>query len=248
MRKLDDDNYISTSEVLKILKCSKGYFLKHVKDSLVNVKNVGRAKYYFKSEVYEIVNKTEEILKNFTEISEFSNYYINKIGEIVSIMKSYVKPIFIKPKTDRYGYKVATLTKDGKKFSKTVHRLVAKTFIKNPNNLPVVNHIDGNKKNNNVKNLEWCTVQENTKHAKETGLIPSGIKNKNSCPVMCFCNNGKFYKVYASANQCAIDIGIDQHTVLDSHNNGTVEGKCGYFFRKISREKYKNIMEALNNE
>lgn len=52
-----------------------------------------------------------------------------------------------------------------------IHRMVAETFLPNPNNYPCVNHKDGNKHNNNVENLEWCSYSQNTKHAIDTGLL-----------------------------------------------------------------------------
>lgn len=60
-----------------------------------------------------------------------------------------------------------------------VHRLVAETYLDNPNNLPQVNHIDGNKANNHVTNLEWVSVSDNAKHAYRVGLIPLPVGYNN---------------------------------------------------------------------
>lgn len=73
-------------------------------------------------------------------------------------------------KEDKDGYFKVWLSKDSKKKPFFVHRLVAEAFIENPNNLPVVNHKDGDKQNNYVENLEWCTRSQNDKHAFKLGL------------------------------------------------------------------------------
>lgn len=82
---------------------------------------------------------------------------------------------FLKPKTDRYGYQVITLSKNGYRKSFSIHRLVAIAFLPNPYNKPTVNHIDGNKKNNNVKNLEWATQKEQKDHAIKNHLCDKNI-------------------------------------------------------------------------
>lgn len=71
----------------------------------------------------------------------------------------------IKPKVSNNGYARTELWKKGERWRPTIHRLVAQTFIENPENKPQVNHLDGNKLNNTVSNLEWCTAQENMLHA-----------------------------------------------------------------------------------
>lgn len=76
----------------------------------------------------------------------------------------------ISARLDQDGYPRPTLQVNKKRYYKLLHRLVAMAYIPNPDNKSCVNHIDGNKLNNNVENLEWCTVSENNNHAFRTGL------------------------------------------------------------------------------
>lgn len=94
-------------------------------------------------------------------------YTISNTGLIKSYLFKVPRPL--KPSLAR-GYKKVTLSLNGKLFYETVHRLVAQAFIQNPENKPCVNHKDGNKLNNHVNNLEWCTHQENHIHAFKIGL------------------------------------------------------------------------------
>lgn len=76
----------------------------------------------------------------------------------------------LRPAVSRHGYERVCLFKMDRERRYRVHRLVAMAFVPNPDNLPQVNHIDGNKRNNNASNLEWVTNHENVIHAKEHGL------------------------------------------------------------------------------
>jgi hypothetical protein len=78
----------------------------------------------------------------------------------------------------RTGYKFCQLYKNKKMYNVTIHRLVAGCFLETNSNLNVVNHKDGNKHNNIVDNLEWCTDEYNHKHATETGLKAKGTEIK----------------------------------------------------------------------
>jgi hypothetical protein len=71
--------------------------------------------------------------------------------------------------TTAYGHRFVMLSKNGTHKSVYFHRLVAEAFIPNPDNLPIVHHIDENPKNNTVENLEWCTQKENVAHCIESG-------------------------------------------------------------------------------
>ena len=84
-----------------------------------------------------------------------------------------------RPKTivDNHGYSLVFLSRDGRNYGKLAHRAVAEAFLPNPEGKPQVNHIDGNKRNNTLKNLEWVTIEENWDHAKTHGLSPKGERS-----------------------------------------------------------------------
>lgn len=103
----------------------------------------------------------------------FHNYEVYDDGRIYSNYRHK----FLKPSLTLFGYLEVCLFIDRKPQRFRIHQLVALCFIPNPNKLPMVNHIDGNKLNNNVSNLEWCTAYENNKHARETGLNPVSESN-----------------------------------------------------------------------
>lgn len=120
----------------------------------------------------------EEIWK---PIPGYEGYYeASSLGEIRSVdrvkMLFGVNPVEMKGRTLRQkinkstGYRMVILGVDGRRDTKTVHRLVAKTWIPNPCSFGDVNHKDGNKNNNSCKNLEWCTRAKNIQHAYGTGL------------------------------------------------------------------------------
>ena len=105
----------------------------------------------------------------------YNNYYITKDGDIFNKYKKKIKPV-----NNGKGYLIVGLSFEGKRIVKSVHRLLAEAFIKNPNNLSDVNHIDGDRRNNSLSNLEWISHGDNIKHSyllKNRSAL--GIHNAN---------------------------------------------------------------------
>lgn len=99
-------------------------------------------------------------------------YQVSNKGRVKRTAEKFpYKEHYLKAISNRYGYLYVCLCIKNKHKVKTIHRLVAQAFIPNDENKPCVNHIDGNKTNNNVGNLEWCTHSENTTHAYKAKLI-----------------------------------------------------------------------------
>jgi len=117
---------------------------------------------------------------NFKYMKQFRDtpYYVTENGEVYRLwkFKGFKK---LKPHL-REGYLRVSICKNGKRKIESLNRMIAEVFLPNPNNLPEVNHIDTNKLNNHVSNLEWCTSFHNKEHAKKNNLYKApNLKGKD---------------------------------------------------------------------
>jgi hypothetical protein len=131
-------------------------------------------------------------------------YYVSNLGRVKSF--KFGKERVLKHCVNTTGYLYIGTRVNGKRKICKIHRLVAMAFINNPNNKSQVNHIDGNKMNNYVCNLEWATPKENHQHAWDTGLNECkrlAISKANSKPVLDIQTGKK----YDSLRKACEDIG-----------------------------------------
>ncbi len=107
-------------------------------------------------------------------------YQVSNLGRVKSTRWNRI----LTPTIAAGGYYYVGISINGKGVLKRVHRIVGRTFIPNPENKRTINHIDGNKLNNNVENLEWCTHKENLEHACKMGLVPRGEDRPTAILIM----------------------------------------------------------------
>lgn len=140
-------------------------------------------------------------------------YQVSNTGRVRSLNYNGTgKTKVLKQATNKDGYKKVTLFKKGKRHYYTVHRLVAITFIPNPNNLPQVNHKDEDKNNNAVWNLEWCTQAYNNIYGTRIEKFinsSKGKNNPNAKSVLMFTLDGKFIRKFGCAGDANEYLGKD---------------------------------------
>lgn len=118
-------------------------------------------------------------------------YMVSNIGEVYSLHKKGYNGLYkMKKEVDVCGYYRVALCKNGKHVHRRVSRLVAEAFIPNPKSKEIVNHIDYDRKNNNVNNLEWCTQKENVIHSTSARRYD---KNR-AIPIFCLTKSGEIVK------------------------------------------------------
>ena len=152
----------------------------------------------------------------------------------------------VKVARDGGGYKFAVLYKNGKGHGYKIHRLVASAFIPNPDNKPCVDHIDGNKENNNVTNLRWCTHKENMNNpitlAHQRDIVDKtihlGKDNPFSRRVGQYNANGDLIAEYASIGEATRRTGIG-HTLIQRCAKGVHLSAGGYIWKYLSEAKCK---------
>lgn len=141
-------------------------------------------------------------------------YLVSNFGRVYSIKKG----ILLKATDNGRGYLQVGLWKNGKHYTHRIHRLVADAFIPNPYNLPEVNHIDENKLNNCVENLEWCTHEYNTAYGDRSRKVREKTTNgKLSAPVEQIKPNGQRI-IYPSMQEAHRQTGISQGNISEVCN------------------------------
>jgi hypothetical protein len=168
----------------------------------------------------------------------FKNYFIFKDGKVYSKKSN----CFLKQHEHMNGYNIVNVNSK----NQSVHRLVAKAFIPNPDNKPLVNHKDGNKRNNILENLEWSTYKENTQHASDIGLINH---SKNYKPIIQYNINHEEIKRWPSIKEasekinCKLSISYPNRKKISSgyiwrHEKDFIEKPLFHEAKQIETSKY----------
>lgn len=176
-------------------------------------------------------------------------YLVSNLGRVLSVKRTVIgrngaeytiKERFLKPKLDRYGYLICGLSSNSKTKTTTVHRLVAKAFLEQPEGKNCVNHKNGIKTDNRVENLEWVTISENNKHSYQVlGRKPNwnrvgtsgegAIRNKKVRMIM---PNGEYKDFYSVVNAVS-ETGISMPVIKRITGGRQKQTRYGIIFKYI---------------
>ena len=162
-------------------------------------------------------------VETFVKIDGFEKYEVSNLGKVRNIKSGRV----LKPRLQNNGYLMLCLYKNNKQKNLLLHRIVATAFIDNPEGKPQVNHIDENKTNNDLSNLEWCTARENAIH----GTRIKRFSEKNFKKVIQLDLNDNVLNVFESIKQAGQETGVFA-TSISACCNGKVKSAGGFKWRR----------------
>lgn len=196
-----------------------------------------------------------EVFENVYLNNEKSKYIVSCLGTVKNIKTGKI----LKPQPFHNGRLYVNLYLYGKEYRSQISRLVATAFIPNPNNYPVVNHLDGNVTNNKDTNLEWTTYEGNTQHALRTGLITSIGENShlNKFSESLVINICEELMKRTSPIDISIKYGVSVYYISELKNKKTWRHiTCNYDFPEndsfVNSRKYpitlkENILKLVND-
>ena len=158
-------------------------------------------------------------VETFVKIVGFENYEVSNLGRVRNIESGRV----LKPQLHKNGYLRHGLYENNKQKFLLLHRIIATAFIDNPEEKPQVNHIDENKTNNDLSNLEWCTARENAIH----GTRIKRFSEKNFKKVIQLDLNDNVLNVFESIKQAGQETGVSRSNI-SSCCNGKLKSAGGF--------------------
>lgn len=165
-------------------------------------------------------------VETFVKIEGFENYEVSNLGKVRNIKSGRM----LKPQLNRNGYLMHLLYENNKQKHLYLHRIIAIAFIDNPEEKPCVNHIDENKLNNDLSNLEWCTVKENNIHGTRTKRVAEKCFKK----VIQLDLNDNVLNEFESMTQAEQETGASV-SHISSCCNGKRKSAGGFKWRKNER-------------
>lgn len=174
-------------------------------------------------------------------VPSIPNLEVSDTGLVRTFHHGWNRTVIKKMREDKDGYLIVSVVlADKRETTRRVHRLVAETFIANPDNLPIVNHLDGDKQNNHVSNLEWTTVSGNTKH----GYDVLGVKSAAAQKVLLYIND-KPFSTYDTVWQLAEQLGVNRNLIKRNNKSINELFKVEYVSQDFEHEYHNK--DVFNN-
>ena len=187
----------------------------------------------------------DSITEELRLIKDSETDYITPTGKIY---KDYGNNLFF-PKRNfinkHNNYVYCGITYPQGQRQRRVHILIAEVYIPNPNNYPIVMHLDNDKTNNVIENLKWGTISENTQQAFDDKLAKNDKNwdDSQSIHICCFDLNGNLLQKYGSISEASRQLSVSKNTIINQcRHQVKTQPRCGYWFRYLSEYELKGFV------